>query len=139
VLVSENVEFDLDVLDSYVKATYPDLRKCLNLLQANSSTGALQSPSETDKSARDWKLECVDLFKRGQIRQARALLCQSSSPEEAEDVFRWMYDNLELWGNTPERQDQAIVIIRNGLVNHNSVADVEINLSATLIELAGIS
>jgi hypothetical protein len=107
-------------------------------LQANSSTGALKAPSETDKSARDWKLECVDLFKRGQVRQARALLCQSSSPEEAEDVFRWMYDNLDLWGDTPERQDQAIVIIRNGLVNHNSVADVEINLSATLIELGQI-
>jgi hypothetical protein len=88
---------------------------------------------------RDWKLECVDLFKRGQTRQARALMCQSSSPEEAEDVFRWMYDNLDLWGTTPEAQDQAIVVIRNGLVNHNSVADVEINLSATLIELAQIS
>jgi hypothetical protein len=50
-----------------------------------------------------------------------------------------MYDNLDLWGDTPERQDQAIVIIRNGLVNHNAVADVEINLSATLIELSQIS
>ncbi len=30
VLVTEQVEFDLDTLDSYVKATYPDLRKCLN-------------------------------------------------------------------------------------------------------------
>jgi DNA polymerase III delta prime subunit len=28
VLVTEGVEFDLDTLDSYVKATYPDLRKC---------------------------------------------------------------------------------------------------------------
>jgi len=31
VLVTEGVEFDLDTLDTYVKATYPDLRKCLNL------------------------------------------------------------------------------------------------------------
>jgi replication factor C small subunit len=136
VLVTEGIEFDLDVLDSYVKATYPDLRKCLNLTQANSTSGTLAPPAATDKSMRDWKLECVDLFKRGQTRQARALMCQSSSPEEAEDVFRWMYDNLDLWGTTPEAQDQAIVVIRNGLVNHNSVADVEINLSATLIELS---
>ena len=136
VLVTEGVEFDLDVLDSYVKATYPDLRKCLNLVQPNSQSGTLMPPAAADKSMRDWKLECVDLFKRGQTRQARALMCQSSSPEEAEDVFRWMYDNLDLWGTTPERQDQAIVIIRNGLVSHNSVADVEINLSATLIELS---
>jgi replication factor C small subunit len=138
VLLEESVAFDMDVLDSYVKATYPDLRKCLNLVQLNSQTGELKQPSAADKSARDWRLECVDLFKRGKIRDARAVLCQNSNPEEAEDVFRWMYDNLDLWGDTPERQDQAIVIIRNGLVNNNSVADVEINLSATLIELAGI-
>ena len=139
VLVTEGVEFDLDVLDTYVKATYPDLRKCLNLTQMNSQSGTLSVPGESDKSVRDWKLDCVDLFKRGKTREARTLLCQSSSPEEAEEVFRWMYDNLDLWGDTPERQDQAIVIIRNGLVNNNAVADVEINLSATLIELAGIS
>jgi replication factor C small subunit len=138
VLVTEGVEFDLDTLDSYVKATYPDLRKCLNLVQLNSQTGRLVPPGEADRSARDWKLDAVDLFKRGKVRDARAVLCQNSNPEEAEDVFRWMYDNLDLWGDTPERQDQAIVIIRNGLVNSNSVADVEINLSATLIELAGI-
>jgi replication factor C small subunit len=138
VLVSEGVEFDLDVLDSYVKATYPDLRKCLNLLQPNSQSGQLQPPGAADKSARDWKLECVDLFKKGRIREARTLLCQSSTPEEAEDIFRWMYDNLDLWGSTPEQQDQAIVIIRNGLVSNNAVTDVEINLSATLIELGQI-
>jgi DNA polymerase III delta prime subunit len=138
VLVTENVQFDLDVLDTYVKATYPDLRKCLNLLQQNSTNGTLTSPSATDKSAGDWKLDCVDLFKRGQTRQARTLICQSSSPEEAEDIFRWMYDNLDLWGKTPEQQDQAIMIIRQGLVNHNSVADVEINLSATIVELCNI-
>jgi replication factor C small subunit len=138
VLLEENVVFDMDVLDSYVKATYPDLRKCLNLVQPNSQSGTLAAPSSSDKSAKDWKLDCVDLFKRGKIREARTLLCQSSSPEEAEDVFRWMYDNLDLWGDTPERQDQAIIIIRNGLVNNNAVADTEINLSATLIELSQI-
>ena len=138
VLVSEGVEFDLDVLDLYVSATYPDLRKCLNLLQPNSQSGRLLAPSAADKSARDWKLECVDLFKKGRIREARTLLCQSSTPEEAEDIFRWMYDNLSIWSATPEGQDQAIVIIRNGLVSNNAVADVEINLSATMIELSQI-
>jgi len=41
VLVSENIEFDLDVLDTYVGASYPDLRKCLNQLQVNSNSGKL--------------------------------------------------------------------------------------------------
>ena len=29
ILVEENVEFDLDTLDMYVKVAYPDLRKCI--------------------------------------------------------------------------------------------------------------
>jgi len=55
-----------------------------------------------------------------------------------EEVFRWMYDNLGLWSADQEKQDQAIVIIRNGIANVPLVTDQEINLSATLIELAGL-
>ena len=46
-----------------------------------------------------------------------------------------MYDNINLWSKDIHKQDQAIVIIRNGLANVPLVADQEINLSATLIEL----
>jgi hypothetical protein len=135
VLVGESVEFDLDTLDSYVRATYPDLRKCLNTVQMHSVDGRLSTPSADAASNQDWKLATVDLFKQGRILEARKLMCQSVRPEEMEDMFRWMYDNLELWSKDPERQDQAIIIIRNGLVNVPMVADQEINLSATLIEL----
>ena len=139
VLVSEGVEFDLDTLDTYVKATYPDLRKCLNNVQMNSQDGRLLGVSgDESNSSGDWKLGVIDLFKNGKIKQARTLLCQSARPEEMEDVFRWMYDNLDLWGKSPEQQDQAIVIIRQGLVNHSFVADPEINLAATIVELAQI-
>jgi replication factor C small subunit len=135
VLVTENIEFDIDTLDTYVKATYPDLRKCLNLVQQNSTTGTLVAPGATDKSVGDWKLDAVQLFKQGKIREGRTLICQQSTPEEAEDIFRWMYDNLDLWSKDVERQDQAIIIIRNGMANMPLVADQEINLSATISEL----
>jgi DNA polymerase III delta prime subunit len=138
VLVTEGIEFDLDTLDSYVKATYPDLRKCLNMCQMNSQEGRLSAPNGDEGGAQDWKLDAVNLFKSGKITEARKLMCASVRPEEMEDVFRWMYDNLELWSKEPERQDQAIVIIRNGLINVPMVADQEINLSATLIELSGL-
>jgi len=135
VLVTESVEFDIDTLDTYVKATYPDLRKCLNLTQQNSVTGRLIAPRETDRGIGDWRLDAVQLFKSGQTKQARTMICQQSTPEDAEEIFRWMYDNLDLWTTDAEKQDQALVIIRNGYVNMISVADQEINLSATLAEL----
>jgi DNA polymerase III delta prime subunit len=138
VLVTEGVVFELDTLDTYVKATYPDLRKCLNMCQMNVVDNQLSAPHGDEGGSSDWKLGAVDLFKAGRIIDARKLMCSSVRPEEMEDVFRWMYDNLELWGSEPEKQDQAIVIIRQGLVNHSFVADPEINLSATLVELTGL-
>jgi DNA polymerase III delta prime subunit len=139
VLVTEGMDFDIDTLDSYVKATYPDLRKCLNLVQLNSQEGVLKSPRDSDRAVSDWKLDTVELFKSGKIREARTMLCNQAAPEEMEDVFRWMYDNIQLWGTTPEAQDEAIKIIRTGLVNHTMCADAEINLSATLVELSQLS
>lgn len=137
VLVNENIEFDLDTLDNYVRATYPDLRSCLKLLQGNSITGKLSLTHRTDEGADlDHRVEVIKLFKQGRIRDARNLLCKNTTQDEMESVFRWMYNNLDLWGETPEVQDQAIVIIRQGLVNHAVIADPEINLSATIVELA---
>lgn len=139
VLFNENVEFEIDVLDSYVRATYPDLRKCLNLLQANSVTGKLLDAAErSSENGRDFRVEAVNLFKAKRYRQARQLLCNEVRPEEMEELFRWAYDNLDLWSSTPEGQDEAILIIRRGLVNHASCGDAEINLSATLVELSTI-
>ena len=135
VLVAENVEFDLDTLDSYIKATYPDLRKCLQLLQANSTTGNLIKPGENDAGVKDWKLDSVAMFKAGKTREARTLICSQATVEDMDGMFRWMYDNLELWSTDPEKQDQAITIIRNGLASVPMVADQEINVSATLVEL----
>lgn len=138
VLVTEGVEFDLDVLDSYVKATYPDLRKCLNLLQMNSVDGKLKTPSESNAGTADYKLAMVDLFKTGKVREARTLLCSQARPEEMEEIFRWMYDNLELFAKTEEQKDEAIIVIRKGAANASLVADQEINLSATFTELMQI-
>lgn len=139
VLVNEGVEFDLDTLDSYVKATYPDLRTCLNLVQQHSIGNVLRKPNECDSSVKDWKLDCVQLFKNGKLREARTLMCSQIQAEEMDDVFRWCYDNLDLWSKTEEGQDEAILIIRKGLVNHSLCADAEINLSATITELTQIT
>ena len=135
VCVEEGVEIDIDTLDSYVKATYPDLRKCLNLCQMNTVEGKLIKPNEGDSATADYKLAVVDLFKQGKILEARKMLCSQVRPEEMDELFRWMYDNLELWGETQEQKDAAILIIAKGLRNIPMVADQEINLAATLVEL----
>lgn len=137
VLVTENVEFDLDTLDSYVRATYPDLRKCLNQLQVNSNTGKLLPSQDKTADEDGLLLSAVQLFKSGKILEGRQELMQYISlyPTRIEDVYVWMYNNLDLWGNTNEKRDASIIIIRNGLANLPLVGVPEISLAATLVEL----
>ena len=139
VLVSENVEFDLDDLDSYVRATYPDLRKCLNQLQVNSSTGTLLSSQSQGSGEDELLVEATNLFKAGKILEGRQQLLQYIAlyPTRIEDTYSWMYQNLDLWGKSNEKRDASIIVIRNGLANLSMVGIPEISLAATLVELTG--
>ena len=133
--ITEGVQLELDTLDSYVQATYPDLRKCINLVQQNVVDGVLQKPQAGDGSTSDWMLEAVELFKASEYKKGRELIVGQARPEEYDEVYKFMYRNLQLWGKTDVQQDQAIIIIRDGMAKSTLVADPEINMSATLIEL----
>jgi DNA polymerase III delta prime subunit len=135
ILVDENVDFDLETLDLYVKVAYPDLRKCINLVQQNVNESVLAAPNKSDQGEADWKFEMVALFNAGKITEARKMLCGKIRAEEMEEVYRWLYDNLGIFGSD-ENQDKAIGIIKTGLVDHTVCADAEINLAATLVKLS---
>jgi len=136
ILVEEEIDFELDVLDTFVKVTYPDLRKCINMIQQHCANQKLLLPSTNDRESSDYKIDMVELFKQGKIQDARKLLCGKVRPEEMEEIYRWMYDNLELFGKTDETKDKALLIIKQGLVDHALIADPEINLAACLVKLS---
>jgi DNA polymerase III delta prime subunit len=138
ILVEENVDFDLDTLDSYVKVAYPDLRKCIQLVQQNSQDGKLNPPNKGDSGAADWKFDMIALFKAGKIQEARKMLCGKLRAEEMEEVFIWLYNNIDIFGSE-ENQDKALMIIKQGLVDHTLIVDPEINLAATLVKLSKIN
>ena len=133
--LDEGVQLDLDTLDTYVQASYPDLRKCINLVQQNVVDNVLQRPQDGDQAQSDWMLNAIEMFKGGDYKGARTLICSQARPEEYDDIYKFMYRNLDLWGTTEQQQDQAIVLIRNGMAKSSLCADPEINLAATLIEL----
>ena len=135
ILVDEGVELDGETLQLYVKACYPDLRKAINTVQMRSISGKLEAPHSDEEGESDYKLAMVDLFRQGRLREARNLIIKQISLEEYTDMYRFMYRNLDLWGSDEDTKDQALLLIRKGLVNHGLVADPEINLSATFVEL----
>jgi len=139
ICITEGITPDLETLDVYVRSTYPDLRKCINMVQQNVVDSQLQSPGQGESGESDWILEYVALFQLGKVSEARKLIVSKARAEEYEGVFRKLYENLDWFGEDDISQGKALLCIRDGLVNHGVVVDPEINLSATLLELQYIA
>ena len=73
-------------------------------------------PAKADTGDADYKIEMVELFKAGKIGQAPKLVCSLQDPDEIEDIYKWLYDNIDLFGDE-EKQESAIPIIKQGLVD----------------------
>jgi hypothetical protein len=102
----------------------------------NSLDNKLRIPEKNSSgNEKDYKFEMVELFKAGKISEARKLVCSRAGADEMEEIYRWLYDNIDVFGNE-EKQEKAILIIKQGLVDHTLVSDAEINLAATLIRLS---
>lgn len=135
ILDAEQVKYEVPTLIEYIESAYPDLRKTINMIQQSTVDGVLQPMSKSEGRAFDYLVEVAGMFKANNHRAARELIVSQASLDEYPEIFRFLYQNLELWGDTPDKHDDALLIIRDGLYKHSVVAEPEINLSATILQL----
>jgi replication factor C small subunit len=139
ILSTEGVAFDVDHLDLFINSSYPDLRKCINLLEQHTREGKLNPLEEVSSASFDYMEEAVELMRARKFTDARRILVAAARPEDYEEIFRHFYKNLDIFSATEPGQNMAIIYIAQGLKNHGLVADAEINLAATLVELSSIN
>lgn len=137
ILSSERIKFNLDLVDTYVAVGYPDIRKIINSLQQNCSDGVLHPPS-SESEAGDYKFKLLELIETDDWLEIRKLLCGTVAAEEWEDVYRFLYENLNKSTKFTEynKWAEGIVIISDHLYRHAAVADPEINAAAMFIRLS---
>lgn len=139
ILANERVKFNLDVVDEYIAAGYPDNRSIIGSLQQNTINGVLQRISEVG-AASEYKTKLLDLLIGGDWNAARKLVCGSVTSDEWENLFRFMYDNVERLPklSAQDKWEEAIIVIAEHLYKHSIVADPEINVAAMFIRLGQI-
>lgn len=136
ILDLENIVYSVDDLLTYIDVGYPDIRKIIQLLQGNSQAGKLTPATSTSVIESDWKFGLLDLVSSGDFTKARKLVCESSTREEHEDIFTFLYQNINKL--KVKDKDEAILVIADHLKNHVLVADTEINLAACFISLGRV-
>lgn len=136
VLIDEEVEFSPDDIEVYVEHSYPDLRKFINLLQHNTQNGELKPLTDDSGVVADYLVDMARLIQDGEITQARRLVCSQATEEDYTDIYKYLYSNLDLFGEDDTEQDEALLTIARYLKNDAVVADREINLAAMFVELS---
>lgn len=139
VLAKEKVKFNLDLLDKYVTAGYPDVRNILNSIEKNVVDGVLQVPTAEGNSG-DYKLQLLDMLNEKNWIGARELACSTIPSDEYADLYAFLYENIhkvELFKKQAQ-WDQAIVIMAEHDKNNTLVSSAELNAAAMFIKLSMI-
>jgi len=139
ILDNEKIEINPDALEQIVQKTYPDLRRGISMCQSNSSDGKLDPPDQDAETTADYITDMIVLFKSKKFKEGRELICTKINQDDYDYIYRFMYDNTEIWADNNVKENKCIIAIRDGMVKHTGVADPEVNLSATLCELEEIA
>ena len=97
----------------------------------------MQTLDDTGTS-KEYLTEMAQLFKQKRYKDGRKLVCSQVNQDEIEEVFTFLYQNLNLFSDTDSGQEKAIVIIAEGLRDNTFCTDSELNLAATLVKLSNI-
>ena len=135
ILVKEGVEFEPEVLIQYVNAFYPDLRKCINVLQQRSVTGRLDVFTKVDVHTDEYLMELLTFLVSGDAKSARKVLNEQTTPEDYLTILRFIFTNVGVFPND-DSQDNVLIAVRDCIWRHDTVADKEINMAATMVEIA---
>lgn len=138
ILEAENISFDIDDLEKVVAASYPDVRKMIQLLESSSTDGKLNL-SNGNESVYDWKLTLLDQLEIGDLKAARKCVCESSTKEELPEVYRFLYDNIHRVKALSKHIDEAIVLIAEYQHKAAFAYDGEICLAALFISLGQLA
>lgn len=133
---------DIARIERYVKACYPDFRKCINTLQQNFVDGRIIELNTTTSGTAPYQMQIVEAIQNGNLSACRKQIVESVKDGEIDAFFTWLYQNVDIWvpagANADVRETvimRGIVKIRDGLVNDTLVSDREMNLAAVLVDL----
>lgn len=137
ILVTENVDFDLEMLDKYVSQAYPDIRKIINNLQLNTIAGKLGNPS-IDVDGGDYQFKLLDLVMAGNLRELRKVVTEQCTVEQLMEVYDFLYRNLhkhpKLASDT-SAYEQVLVILAEGDYKNGLAAIPHLNFEAMCIKI----
>lgn len=139
ILNAENIKSECDDIADYINHSYPDLRKCINLVNQNIVDGKLLKLNKDDALTVDRYKSIFDYLKgKATILETQKVLASTFKDEEFEYCYKILYNNINMITEDVNKWDKILLIIANYLVKNETVAFKDINLMACLTEIKSV-
>ena len=138
ILDKEEINYELEDLVLVVNKHYPDVRKILNTCQVNTVDNILK----VDKTVltggyKDGLLKELKSPTKSSFKNIRQILADSNL-DDFEEIYRFLYDNLDEYGNNDLSKAMIVIEIESYMYHANFRIDKEINVMALLASILKI-
>jgi len=139
ILDKEEINYELEDLALVVNKHYPDVRKILNTCQVNTvdSTLKIDKAILSSNSYKDGVLKELKSPTKSSFKNIRQILADSNL-DDFEEIYRFLYDNLDEYGNNDLAKAMIVIEIENYMYHANFRIDKEINVMALLASILKI-
>lgn len=144
ILNKEVIYNEVEDVTNYINASYPDLRKCINLINKNTIVKdeklVLLPFSKDDINGGNDKVMNLSKYINGQADclTTQKYIATSCNDEDIEYLYKFLYNNLEMITTNKDKWEQILVKIAEYMFRHPTVAFKDLNLMACLVEIKNI-
>lgn len=146
ILVNEGVDVEspeaLNIVDKYVRASWPDFRRCINVLQSQVVDGNLLEMNDTASGTAGYEMQIINALQTNTLTSVRKQIVENITDDMVDGFLAWCYRNVDVWlpkdlekSKKEELEMKLILKVRDAAVKDSLVACREMNLSALLIEM----
>lgn len=136
ITTKENIQANTDDIADYINASYPDLRKCINLINQNIVDGKLVKLNKDEAISIDRYKSIFDyIHNKATTLDTQKILATTFKDDEFEYCYKILYNNVKMISEDSNKWDRILITIANYLVKNDTVAFKDINLMACLAEL----
>lgn len=139
ITTKENIQASPDDIADYINHSYPDLRKCINLINQNIVDGKLVQLNKDEALSIDRYKSIFDYLKgKASILETQKVLATTFKDDEFEYCYKILYNNIQMISEDQNKWDKILLVIAEYLVKNDTVAFKDINLMACLTELKSL-
>lgn len=139
ILDQEGIEYDIDDLVKIINKHFPDIRKCVQVIQASSSTGTLTLTGGVDGG--DYIDQIISILGRkggnplAKFTSIRQIVADNGLLDFT-DVYRSLYERLSEFA--PNSQGEVCIYLAEGEYESNFVPDREITFMKVIHNIINI-